>query len=196
MERDHPGDGRAEAGFTLIEVVVVLLVAMILGAALLHGPKLGSPRDVHAAALMVRGEMLAAITRAEAQEGEAVFYVDPAVDGDSRGGFTALAGPPGTTRDTLSPAQPSPRAGLLHGAQWGWGSATAGPDGLPPAQMPGTIRCRAGASCALGASDHVVLYVTHARNPDAVDAIVLWADMTVQVLHFQPATGRWTNGLQ
>jgi type II secretory pathway pseudopilin PulG len=196
MKRDHPGDGRAEAGFTLIELVVVLLVAMILGAALLRGPKLGSPRDVHAAALMVRGEMLAAIARAEAEEGEAVFYVDPAADGDSRGGFIALAGPPGTTRDTLSPATPSPRAGLLHGAQWGWGSATTGPDGLAPARMPGTIRCQAGRTCVLGGRDHVVLYVTHAMNPDAVDAIVLWADLTVQLLHFQPATGRWISGLQ
>lgn len=196
MRRDDAAGRRTEAGFTLIELVVVLLVAMILGAALLRGPKLGSTRDVHAAALMVRGEMLAAIARADAQEGEAVFYVDPAADGDSRGGFIALAGPPGTTRDSLSPSAPSPRAGLLRGAQWGWGSATTGPDGLAPAQMPGTIRCRAGSTCALGGSDHVVLYVTHARDPDAVDAIVLWADLTVQLLHFQPATGRWINGLQ
>ena len=149
MKRDDPGGRRTDAGFTLIELVVVLLVAMILGAVLLRGPKLGSARDVHAAALMVRGEMLAAIARAEAQEGEAVFYVDPAAEGASRGGFIALAGPPGTTRDTLSPAALSPRAGLLHGAQWGWGSATAGPDGLAPAQMPGTIRCRStGCTCS------------------------------------------------
>ena len=187
---------RPEAGFTLIELVVVLVVVMILGAALLRGPRPGSARTVHAAAQLVRAEMLRAIARADALEGEVVFYVDPAVDGQSRGGFIALAGPPGTTRDTLAGSPPEERTGLRGGTQWGWGSVTVGPDGLPPTRMPGTIRCRVGRACTPGGSDHVVLYLTHARSPETVDAVILWSDLTVQLLHYQPATGRWTPALQ
>lgn len=196
MRTAAAGHAQGEAGFTLIEVLVVLVVALILGTALLKGPSLGSVRDVHAAAQLVRGEMLRAIARADALEGEIVFYVDPAVIGGSRGGFLALAGPPGTTRDTLAGSPPRAWSGLTAGAQWGSGSATVGPDGQPPSRMPGTIRCRVGRACSFGGGDHVVLYVTHARDPEAVDAVILWSDLTVQLLHFQPATGRWTPALQ
>lgn len=177
-------------GFTLIELVVVLLVVLLLGTALLHGPKYGSPRDVHAAAQLMRAEMQRAIARAEAMQGEAVFYVDPAIVGEDRGGFVALAGPAGTTRDTLSvPA--AARSGLRSGAQWGSGNVSTAPDGGAPRPMPGTIRCQVGRPCTVNGRDRVVLYLTHARNPHAVDAVVLWPDLTVQLLHYQPGTGRW-----
>src|SRR4051812_7400221 len=101
---------RGRDGFTLIELVIVLLVVTILAGALLQGPSLGSPRDVRAAAELVRAETLRAIARAEAVEGEAVFYVDPRVDAESRGGFFALAGPPGTTWDTLRGSPPAERS--------------------------------------------------------------------------------------
>lgn len=183
-------------GFTLIEVVVVLLIVMLLGA-LLHGPRQGSSRDVHAAAQLVRAEMQRAIARADAVQGEVVFYVDPAVIGKSRGGFVALAGPAGTTKDTLpGPAAAAARSGLLNGAQWGPGNATTAPDGGPPLPMPGTVRCAVGRACTVNGRDRVVLYVTHARNPDAVDAIVLWSDLTVHLLHHQPGTGRWISELR
>jgi type II secretory pathway pseudopilin PulG len=188
---------RGTGGFTLIELVVVLLVVMLLGSALLHGPRHGSPRDVHAAAQLVRAEMRRAIARADAIQGEAVFYIDPSVVGPSRGGFTALAGPEGTTRDTLSgTSAAAARSGLLNGAQWGSGNATTAPDGGSPLQIPGTIRCRVGRPCTINGKDRVVLYLTHARNPDAVDAVVLWSDLTVHLLHFQPGTGRWISELR
>ena len=183
-------------GFTLVELVIVLLVATIVAAALLQGPTLGSWRDVRAAAELVRAEMLRAIAQAEAVEGEAVFYVDPRIDSDGRGAFLALAGPPGTTRDTLRGSPPPERSGLRQGAQWGWGNATLGPDGAAPTLMPGTVRCRVGQPCRVNGRDHVVLYLTHARNADAVEAVVLWADLTVQLLHYQPATGRWIADLR
>ncbi|HEU4557579.1 MAG TPA: prepilin-type N-terminal cleavage/methylation domain-containing protein [Longimicrobium sp.] len=182
---------RSERGFTLIEVLAALLVAMVLAAALLQGPTLGNARDVHAAAQLVRSEMLRAVARAEAVEGEVVFHVDPSTLGGSRGGFIALAGPPGTTRDTLAGSPPAERHGLRDGAQWGWGNVTTGPDGRRPSPMPGTIRCRIGRPCIVNDTEPVVLYVTHARDPETVDAVVLWADLTVQLLHYQPATGRW-----
>jgi prepilin-type N-terminal cleavage/methylation domain-containing protein len=183
---------RGSRGFTLIELLIALLVVLLLGSALLHGPKHGSTRDVHAAAQLVRAEMQRAIARADAMQGEAVFYVDPAAVGETRGGFVALAGPPGTSRDTVAAA----RAGLRNGAQWGWGNVTTAPDGGTPLVMPGTIRCQAGQACIVNGRDRVVLYLTHARNPDAVDAVVLWPDLSVQLLHFQPGTGRWVAELR
>ena len=179
----------------MIELVVVLLVVLLLGTALLHGPRFGSSRDVHAAAQLVRAEILRTIARADAVQGEAVFYVDPSVDAESRGGFIALAGPSGTSTDTIPPER-RPRSGLRGGAQWGWGTVTAAPDGGAPIAMPGTIRCQVGRACSVNGRDRVVLYLTHARNPDAVDAIVIGADLTVQLLHHQPGTGRWVAELR
>ena len=183
---------RGTAGFTLIELLVMMLAVLIGISLSLRGPQPVSPRLVHRQAQAVRAEMLRALAEAEAYQGDAVFYVDPSVTGTRRGRFLALAGPPGTTRDTLPPD-----AGwidLEEGVQWGWGDATTGPEGSPPVRMLGTIRCTYESACDLAGLPRATLYLTHARDPFNVEAIVLSQDGDVQLLHFHPASGRWAPG--
>jgi prepilin-type N-terminal cleavage/methylation domain-containing protein len=179
-------------GFTLLELTLVMLAIGILTAVLLTGPDPGQFSRVHGEAQAVRAEMAAALAAARATEGDAVFYVDPAVDGGARGRFLALAGPPGIEK---APAETRWRA-LHGGVQWGWGAATRAPDGAATLPMYGTVRCRGGRECWLGGRKSLVYYFTHAREDGSVDGIVLTSEADVQLLHYEPATQRWTPGLR
>ncbi|HEX7242464.1 MAG TPA: prepilin-type N-terminal cleavage/methylation domain-containing protein [Longimicrobiaceae bacterium] len=192
---DAPPRPGGTAGFTLIELMAVMLVVLIATSLWLRGPQPVSPRQVHGYAQLVRAGMTRALAEAGGRQGDAVFYLDPAVVGGRRGRFLALAGPAGTTRDTL-PADHDGWLELLEDVQWGWGSAAAGPDGAPPARMPGTIRCTADGGCDLGGREQATLYLTHARDSLSVEAVVLSRGGNVQIFHFQAGTRRWTPSLQ
>lgn len=181
------------AGFTLIEVLVVMVVVLVASTLWLRGPRQVSPRQVHGQAQRIRAVMLRALAEAEGVGGDAVFYVDPAVSGQHRGRFMALSGPPGTTRDTLP--TDSGWVDLAEEVQWGWGSVTAGPDGAPPVRMPGTIRCTREAGCDLAGREHATLYLTHARDSLSVGAVVLARGGNVQLLHYRPGSRTWSPSL-
>jgi type II secretory pathway pseudopilin PulG len=179
---------------TLVELMIVMIAIGILSGMILRGPDPGQFRRVHGEAQALRAAMVAALVSARAEEGDAVFYVDPTPSGTARGRFLALTGPPGTVRDTL-PGGAAWKT-LEGGVQWGWGVATTAPGGGAPLPMLGTVRCEGGASCWLGGRSSAVYYLTHARQPASVDAVVLTTEGDVQLFHLEPGTGRWIPGLR
>lgn len=179
---------RDRSGMTLIEVVFALLIVLTVMAALHRGPPPDSSREVMSEARMIRGMMLAALARAEAEQGEAVFYADATRVADVGGRFLAVAGPTGVDSLTATALWHI----LKRGVQWSSGQATATPFGEPltDARIPAAVRCGAG-GCGLGEREVVTYYVSHRFDGRAVAALTVTPEGSVQLYQRNASSGGW-----
>lgn len=184
-----PGAGGRCAGFTVLELVLVVAIVGIALLAVQAGPPPNAYRRVQASAREVAASIENALANAEARQGDAVLYADVSVLDDQRGRFRAIYGEEDV--DSVGMGELGWIA-LFDGPQWGVGMATVGPldDSLADRRIPAEVRCRMRA-CELGDSVIVVYYLTHAKEPRAVGAVTLTEQGVVQTYTWEPATAAW-----
>lgn len=178
-------------GFTLIEMVGALLLALALGSLGFATATRPSPRsEAGSTVLRMRAMLSAALADADLEGGDVVVRAE-AASGAAGGRFLALSGAPG-----VMPAD-DPAADWIElsgGVRWRMGTAAADPMGTPTdGRVPGTIRCTATA-CETGAADYVVYFVGHARSARVAWALVLTRDREVTLFHWNPARAVWEAG--
>lgn len=181
----RPPDG-SRAGYTLVELLGVLVLAAALMTVLLKGPPVDPHAEVVGAAHTVRAAMLAALERAEADGTGATFQVDTATDRGRYRVSTDTAAPPDAGWHALRPELVFSSGGAPVGAL-GEDSASI--------RIPSTVGCAAGV-CDLGGADAVAFYITHSRHQTAVTAVVLSTDGLVRAFRYRPGHGVWQAGLQ
>ncbi len=168
---------------------MVALVLVVLTAVALAPNRENPHRLVHHQAQQLRARITEAVARAEARGGDALLLADAAVSGDARGSFLASSDTAGVPE-----AEIVGREWLPLGAetQWGAGSATLGPLGDSVGGVPRLVRCAAARGCGVGARGALTYYVTHARDPSAVAAVVLTPDAIAHLYRYVPASDAWT----
>ncbi len=180
--RRHP-----RAGYTLIEVLGAVLLAVALGSMIYAAPKPSPDREAGDAALRMYGMLRGALTDAELNGGEVLIR---ALAGPDGGRFLAVAVAAG---DEIEEGG-ADWVELERGVLWRAGSAASDPMRTPTdGRVPGTIRCSA-ESCETGAADYVVYFVGHARNARVARALVLTRERDVQLFRWSPSAGRWEGG--
>ena len=175
-------------GFTLIEMVGVLVIVIAIGAWGLATATRPSPRrEAAGAAMRMRAMLGATLADAELDGGDVVVR---AVADSAQGGgrFLALAGPPG-----VMPADdPSADWVVLDGGvRWRRGTATVDPMGAATdGRIPGTVRCTVDA-CETGLADYVVYFIGHSRSTRVSWALVLTRERDVVLFGWNPASAAW-----
>lgn len=180
--RRHP-----RAGYTLIEVLGAVLLAVALGSMVYAPPKPSPDREAGDTALRMYGMLRSALAEAEVDGGDVLVRAVSRPDG---GRFLALAGTVGEAIEESG----ADWVELERGVLWRAGSAGTDPMGAATdGRVPGTIHCSAEA-CETGAVDYVVYFVGHARNPRVARALVLTRERDVQLFRWSSAAGRWEGG--
>jgi hypothetical protein len=183
----HPPRRHPRAGYTLIEVLGAVLLAVALGSMVYAAPKPSPDREAADTALRMYGMLRSALTDAELDGSEVLVRAVSRSDG---GRFLALAGAAGEEIEEGGPDWLELERGVL----WRAGSAERDPMGAPTdGRVPGTIRCSAEV-CETGAADYVVYFVGHTRNARVARALVLTRERDVQLFRWSPAAGRWEGG--
>jgi type II secretory pathway pseudopilin PulG len=177
------------AGFTIIEAMVVALVLVALTSVALASNRENPHRLVYHQAQQLRARIAEAVSRAEASGGDALLLADASFTGDARGRFLAASDTAGIAETEVASREWTP---FTAGTQWGAGSAVTGPLGDATAGVPRLVRCSAGRGCAMGARGALTYYLTHARDPSAVAAVVLTPDGTAHLYRYLPHTGVWS----
>jgi prepilin-type N-terminal cleavage/methylation domain-containing protein len=179
---------RQPNGFTLVEMLAVLLLVVILASQFLSAPRPSGARAAGDAAAQIRAMLTAALANADLEGSDVVIRADPDSTASRSGRFIAWEGPPGVAvpTDTLAGW-----VDLQEGVAWRAGTAALDPMGVPTdGKVPGTVRCTA-AECETGAADYVVYYVGHVRATAASWALVLTRSRTVVLYRWDPARSAW-----
>lgn len=187
MKAPPPRDPRA--GFTMIEVMVVALVLVALTAVALAPNRENPHRLVYRQAQQLRARISEAVSRAEARGGDALLLADASLSGGARGSYLTASDTAGVSEAEVAGREWTP---LAAGTQWGVGSAVTGPLGDSVGGIPRLVRCSAGRGCGVGANGALTYYVTHARDPSAVAALVLTPDGTAHLYRYLPAAAAWS----
>lgn len=182
------GRRRSIAGFTFFELILVISVVGILGGLFLVALRPDAHASVEAEARGMAAALRAAVEQASAREGEMVMEVSTTPVGSDHGRYLALAGAEGVSASSVEPSAWYLIEGDL---RWGPGSATTGPTGLPTdAGIPHRVRCDAERRCWI-AGGIALYYLTRATDPEAVYAVSLTEDATVQVHRYEAGTATW-----
>jgi type II secretory pathway pseudopilin PulG len=173
----------------MIEVLVVALVIVALTAVALAPNRENPHRLVYRQAQQLRARITEAVARAEARGGDALLLADASISAGARGSFLAASDTAGIPEAEIAAREWTP---LASGTQWGAGSAVSGPLGDSVGGIPRLVRCSAGGGCDVGARGALTYYVTHAREPSAVAALVLTPDGIAHLYRYLPATDSWS----
>ncbi|CAA9353574.1 MAG: hypothetical protein AVDCRST_MAG68-3841 [uncultured Gemmatimonadetes bacterium] len=173
----------------MIEAMVVALVLVALTSVALASNRENPHRLVYHQAQQLRARITEAVSRAEARGGDALLLADASFAGDSRGRFLAAPDTAGVPETEVAGREWTP---LGAGTQWGAGSAVSGPLGDSTAGVPRLVRCPAGGGCAVGTRGALTYYLTHARDPSAVAAVVLTPDGIAHLYRYLPGTSTWS----
>ena len=184
----RPPPDRRRSGFTLIEMLGAVLLAIAIGSMVYAAPRPSPDRAAADTALQMHAMLRAALAEAELDGGDVIVRAVPEPGG---GRFLALAGPAGMDRDDAGGAD---WVSLERGVLWRAGSAEVDPMGAATdGRVPGTLRCSAEA-CETGGAEYVVYFVGHARNPRVARALVLTREREAQLFRWSPAAGTWDGG--
>jgi hypothetical protein len=173
----------------MIEAMVVALVLVALTSVALASNRENPHRLVYHQAQQLRARISEAVSRAEASGGDALLLADASFTGDTRGRFLAASDTAGVAETEVASRE---WTALTAGTQWGKGSAASGPLGDTTDGVPRLVRCSAGRGCAMGARGALTYYLTHARDPSAVAAVVLTPDGIAQPYRYIPGAAAWS----
>lgn len=173
----------------MIEALVVALVLVALTSVALASNRESPHRLVYHQAQQLRARIAEAVSRADARGGDALLLADASFAGDARGRFLAASDSAGVPEAEVAAREWTP---LVAGTQWGAGSAAAGPLGDATAGVPRLVRCSAGRGCAVGTRGTLTYYLTHARDPSAVAAVVLTPDGIAHLYRYLPSADGWS----
>jgi hypothetical protein len=170
----------------MIEVMVVALVIVALTAVALAPNRENPHRLVYHQAQQLRARISEAVSRADGRGGDALLLAHASSSG---GSFLAASDTTGVQEAEIAGREWMP---LGAGTQWGAGSATTGPLGDSVGGVPRLVRCSAGHGCGVGARGALTYYITHARDPSAVAAVVLTPDGIAHLYRYLPAADAWS----
>jgi prepilin-type N-terminal cleavage/methylation domain-containing protein len=181
--------GRARAGFSLIEMLVVALIMSIL-----LGLLIGTSDDLPTNTLQDGAAWLSQAINAVREEailrGQEARVHAQGPNGDVYGRFI------GTVADPASPVSlPDDAAWIVlpGGSVWGHGPASVGPLGdVIVRDIPSPlIRCDATGDCDLGGAEYVTYYMMDSSMNNVVRAVTLSRAGNTRVFRYNVSTGGW-----